>query len=220
MSDRRLEKTSALLDNQIADQQQLASELDVLLADEEACRSWQRYALIGQVMRGEAELNQPLDISAQVRSRLAAEPAVKGTVVKPEFGQRARPAANSGGTLINAASRWLKPAGSIAIAASVAVVAVLSVQQPLVDPAGTEGVEPTLVTTPFGGRNPVSYNTVIEDNNPSQAELAQQRKLLQAYMRDHQQQLQLSLQERQSEAESELAPTVPVKQQADSNDNN
>ncbi len=220
MSDRRLEKTSALLDNQAADQQQLASELEALLADEEACQSWQRYALIGQVMRGEAELNQPLDISAQVRNRLASEPAVSGNVVKPKFGQRGdRPAASAGGTLVNAASRWLKPAGSIAIAASVAVVAVLSVQQPFVD-QGNEGVEPALVTTPFGGRNPVSYNTVVEDNNPSQAELAQQRKLLQAYMRDHQQQLQLSLQERQSEARVEASPTAPVEQQADSNDNN
>jgi sigma-E factor negative regulatory protein RseA len=55
------------------------------------------------------------------------------------------------------------------------------------------------VTNPLGDRNPVSFNTVVLDNNPSEAEVAQQRALLQSYMLDHQQQLQLSLQQQQRE---------------------
>jgi len=190
MSDHRLENTSALLDNHVADAQQLQQQLDVLLADSQACQSWQRYALIGHVLRGDAQTHQRLDISAAVQLQIAAEqPLATSNLLRPQFGQAAA-----------RAERWWKPLGGFAIAASVALVAVLSVQ-PTVSPDGTieAGNTPVFVTNPLGDRNPVSFNTVVLDNNPSEAEVAQQRALLQSYMLDHQQQLQLSLQQQQRE---------------------
>lgn len=190
MSDHRLENTSALLDNEVADAQQLQQQLDVLLTDPQAQQSWHRYAMIGHIMRGDAQVNQHLDISAAVQTQLATEaPFTATNVVRPQFGKQT----------ITAAERWWKPVGGIAIAASVALVAVLSVQQPVV-PDGSNletSNSPVFVTNPLGDRNPVSFNTVVLDNNPSEAEVAQQRALLQSYMLDHQQQLQLSLQQQQ-----------------------
>ncbi|CAI8165198.1 MAG: Anti-sigma-E factor RseA [Pseudidiomarina mangrovi] len=196
MSDHRLESTSALLDNDVADAQQLQQQLDVLLTDPQAQQSWQRYALIGHIMRGDAQSSHRIDISLAIQAQLANEAApTQSNVVRGQFGQ----------TLAKASERWWKPLGGIAIAASVALVAVLSVQQPLAPDAGVAEASssPAFVTNPFGDRNPVSFNTVVMDNNPSEAEVAQQRALLQSYMLDHQQQLQLSLQQQQLEQQQE-----------------
>ncbi len=196
MSDHRLENTSALLDNDVADAQQLQQQLDVLLTDTQAQQSWQRYALIGHIMRGDAQPSHRIDISVAIQAQLANEAAVANSnVVRGQFGQ----------ALAKASERWWKPLGGIAIAASVALVAVLSVQQPLAPDAGVAEASssPAFVTNPFGDRNPVSFNTVVMDNNPSEAEVAQQRALLQSYMLDHQQQLQLSLQQQQLEQQQE-----------------
>jgi Negative regulator of sigma E activity len=189
MSDRCKQNASALLDNHFGDsgadaERPFNAELSALLDDEQARATWQRYALMGHVMRGDAQANQHIDISARVALQISQE----SVVVQPSIQQ--------GGAMARAASRWLKPAGSIAIAASVALVAVLSVQQPVVETeqATPSVTSPALITNPFGGRNPVSYNTVIESQAPSEAEVAQQRQLLHSYMLDHQRQLQLSLQ--------------------------
>lgn len=184
------EQISALLDNG-CDAAEAEQQLELLLADVNAQRQWQRFALIGHVLRqsgsATASSAQPVDISAVVMARVAQEAAVV----------RAAPAAVAA---VPAWLRWFKPLGGVAIAASVALVAVLSVQ-PTVSPTGgfEEQIEPAFITNPLGGLNPVSYNTVVLDNNPSEAELAQQRMMLQAYMLDHQQQLQLSLQQQQAE---------------------
>lgn len=190
MSDHRLESTSALLDNDVADGQQLQQQLDVLLTDPQAQQSWQRYALIGHIMRGDAQPSHRVDISLAIQAQLADEaPLAKTNVVRPQFGQ----------ATTSTVERWWKPIGGMAIAASVALVAVLSVQQPVAPDGSSVEVSnsPVFVTNPLGDRNPVSFNTVVLDNNPSEAEVAQQRALLQSYMLDHQQQLQLSLQQQQ-----------------------
>ncbi len=190
MSDHRLENTSALLDNDVADAQQLQQQLDVLLTDPQAQQSWQRYAMIGHIMRGDAQPSHRVDISLAIQAQLAQEaPHTAANVVRPQFGK----------TAASGSERWWKPIGGMAIAASVALVAVLSVQQPVAPDGGNveASSSPVFVTNPLGNRNPVSFNTVVLDNNPSEAEVAQQRALLQSYMLDHQQQLQLSLQQQQ-----------------------
>ncbi|MEA3587176.1 sigma-E factor negative regulatory protein [Pseudidiomarina sp. 1APP75-27a] len=182
MTNRSYEQLSALLDNASETSREQEQELDTLLSDTEAQQVWGRYALIGRVMKGDAETHQPLDISAAVAAQVSAE-AKPAKVVQGRFGKKTM-------------QRWFAPAGSAAIAASVALVAVLSVQQ--ANPvAPEETVQPAFATAPIGGRNPVSYNTVLQSNEPTQAELAQQSRLLQSYMLDHQQQLQLSLQAQQ-----------------------
>lgn len=194
MSDRCKQQASALLDDHFGDagtdaERPFEADLSALLDDQQAQFAWQRYALVGQIMRGDAQTQQRVDISAQVALAIAKEPT---NLVQPKLSQ--------GGAQARAAARWLKPAGSIAIAASVALVAVLSIQQPILDdpqlPADNQ-VTPAVVTNPFGGRNPVSYNTVVEQQAPSAAEVAQQRQLLQSYLLDHQRQVQLSQQNQQ-----------------------
>lgn len=209
MSDRCKQHASALLDNHFADtgvdaEGPFDAELEALLDDEHARIAWQRYALVGHIMRGDASPHQHLDISASVAAQISQE----NVIVKPSV--------QSGGALSRAANRWLKPAGSIAIAASVAWIAVVSVQQPVgIDqqPMNESVTSPALITNPFGGRNPVSYNTVIEEQQaPSAAEVAQQRQLLYSYMLDHQRQLQLSLQadkEEQQQSERTTTDTAP-----------
>ncbi|PHR64922.1 negative regulator of sigma E activity [Pseudidiomarina marina] len=210
MSDRRKQNASALLDNHFGDsgadaERPFNAELSALLDDEQARATWQRYALVGHVMRGDAQTNQQLDISARVAAQISQE----SVIVKPSVQQ--------GGAMARAASRWLKPAGSIAIAASVAVVAVLSVQQPVVETeqATPSVTSPALITNPFGGRNPVSYNTMVETQAPSEAEIAQQRQLLQSYMLDHQRQLQLSLQADKEQQQQESSTVEKLNEQND-----
>lgn len=198
MTNRSFEQVSALLDDAIADTREQAQQLDTLLSDSEAQQVWARYALYARVLKGEAAPQSPVDISALVAAQIRTE-AVPSQVVQGHFGKQRL-------------ARWLRPAGSVAIAASVALVAVLTVQQsqPVVP---EQNVEPAFATNPLGGRSPVSYNTVLQQNAPSEAERAQQLRLLQSYMLDHNQQLQLSLQAQQlneqTETETEAEPTVP-----------
>lgn len=195
MTDRSYEQVSALLDDAVHDAREQAQHIDTLLSDTEAQQAWGRYALMGRIMKNEASAQQPLDISAAIAVQIAQESA-PSQVVQGRFGKQRL-------------QRWLRPAGSVAIAASVALVAVLTVQQtqPIVP---EQSVEPAFATTPIGGRSPVSYNTVLQSSEPTQAELAQQRRLLQFYLLDHNQQLQLSLQaqqlDEQIQSESESTP--------------
>lgn len=204
MSDRFKQQASALLDNHFGDsdvdaERPFDADLSALLDDQHAQAAWSRYALVGHIMRGDAQVHQQIDISVQVAAKISQQPLPSTTGVAESWATNVvQPSVSQGGAQARAASRWLKPAGSIAIAASVALVAVLSVQQTVLNdvqaPMATEQVAPAIVTNPFGGRNPVSYNTVIEQQAPTEAEMAQQRQLLQTYMIDHQRQIQLSLQ--------------------------
>ena len=200
MTDRSFEQVSALLDNAIADKREQAQQLDTLLSDSEAQQVWARYALYGRVLKGEAAAQSPVDISALVAARISNE-AAPSQVVQGRFGKQR-------------VARWLRPAGSVAIAASVALVAVLTVQQsqPVVP---EQSVEPAFATNPLGGRSPVSYNTVLQQNAPSEAERAQQLRLLQSYMLDHSQQLQLSLQAQQLNEQPEAQPEAAAPQKDD-----
>ncbi|RUO55817.1 sigma-E factor negative regulatory protein [Pseudidiomarina homiensis] len=208
MTDRSYEQLSALLDDAVLDAREREQHLDSLLSDTEAQHAWGRYALIGRIMKNEATSATPVDISASIAAQVAQEPQ-PSNVVQGRFGK--------GRQMVQ---RLLKPTGSVAIAASVALVAVLTVQQtqPVMP---EESVEPAFVTNPLGGRSPVSYNTVLESNEPTQAEIAQQRRLLQFYLLDHNSQRQLSLQAQQlnEQAQQQAPEDEPTQEQRLSNDN-
>ncbi|EKE84810.1 sigma-E factor negative regulatory protein [Idiomarina xiamenensis] len=200
MSDKGLQYVSALLDNDVEDSQALAQ----LLADEAAQQQWQRYSLIGSVMRGESQPSQTLDISAQVSQAIAAGVGADdqplpgqddGEALQPDLRARS-------GALRRAAMRWMQPAAKLAVAASVAAVAVVSVQQLQTPEAGTaeEAMQPAWVTNPIGGRAPVSWNTVTT-NQATDAN--QQRRQVQSFILDHQQQLQLRQQQAADEQEQQ-----------------
>lgn len=191
MTDKHNEHLSALLDGEDMD----ASVLDSMLTDDAQRDRLQRYQLASSIIRNEAQPGMAIDISAAVAAQVAAEPA-HNVVVAPA--KRAgsswtRPAANDS---------WWRPAASLAVAASVALVTVIGVNNYMLDPSEAGGqpsatANPVFETSPLSGMaSPVSFNAVQEA--PMLQENTQgtdQRRYIQSYFVDHQQQTQLSQQE-------------------------
>jgi sigma-E factor negative regulatory protein RseA len=126
MSDKFKENTSALVDGEL-DRRSAAETIDALLDDDTLRAHWSRYHLVRDVLRRKASAEAGSELCERVSSVLADEPL--------HFGQ---PARHTG--------RWraaLKPAAGLALAASVAVVAVLAVRS-----MGPPGVEPERAAAP------------------------------------------------------------------------
>ncbi|MGB5744254.1 MAG: RseA family anti-sigma factor [Sedimenticolaceae bacterium] len=102
------ELTSALLDGELDRSTQQAAIWANLAADDEERQRFARYRLIGDVMRGESAV-LALQVSSRVREALRVEPAI---LAPP---RRAR--------------HWLRPAAGLAVAASVATLAVVLAPQ-------------------------------------------------------------------------------------------
>ena len=113
------EKLSALLDDYQRSDEDRAT-LDALQTDVNQQYAMQRYQMIGDVMRNELPQRVQLDFAASVKARLAQE---------PELVNRSEAA----GSEDRGASRWWsslfsKPVAGLAVAASVALVTVSSLQ--------------------------------------------------------------------------------------------
>jgi negative regulator of sigma E activity len=65
------EKISALIDGELTDREGF-EQIDLLKGSEDACRTWETYGLIGDVLRG---LDHP-GYASRVSSRIATEPVV------------------------------------------------------------------------------------------------------------------------------------------------
>lgn len=118
ISEQVLEQLSALADDELD-----AAEARLLLARierEPALReAWSRYHLAGEAMRGNLSRFHFPELAGRVMSALEREPAPAAPRRMP---------------------RWLKPAAGLAVAATVATVAVLGVQQQAVGPLPAEVV--------------------------------------------------------------------------------
>ena len=110
MTNKLNEQISALLDNELSDHE-TASILTRLGQDDDLRQRWDRYHLIGDVMRGESVHIDVRDISERVRSMVALEPAIISFPKKKSHTWKAN---------------WLKPAAGAALAASVATVVILT----------------------------------------------------------------------------------------------
>ena len=108
MNDGEKERVSALLDGELP-AGEAGRVLGTVSAHEELRGAWDRYHLIGDVMRGEAARPGSRGIADVVAERIRQEPTVLSPPVRTTF----RP------------PRWLRPAAGGALAASVAVAAVL-----------------------------------------------------------------------------------------------
>ncbi len=167
------EKLSALLDNEIDDNQCI----EQLMNDQEQLDQFSRYNLIGSVMRDEvSEQVLEIDISQQVMQKIADQPM--DNVVSLDT------TANQPETKSNVIS-FTKRFGQYAIAASVSAVVVLAsvmTAQPTVDSNGQQ-IE-VLNTVPFGGAAaPVSLQAT-----PQQVKHAakERNERLEALLKDHQ----------------------------------
>jgi sigma-E factor negative regulatory protein RseA len=118
MSEQIREQVSAFLDGELP-----SSETELLLKrlmrDPELRHSFGRYALIGETLRGAPRTSLSLGFAARVNRTIDGEPAVPVTASAP-----ARSA------------RWWRPIAGGAVAAGVAAVAVVALQQRAVSPGG------------------------------------------------------------------------------------
>lgn len=198
------EKISALLDGEDVDQ----SIINQLLVDDNAKQSWQAYQLVSDVMRGEAPGHPKWDIAGNVAMALDNEPAhsfagadadsvaASANVVSlpyveqptPHQARRTMPA-------------WLTQFGQVALAACVSLAVIVGVQQynggeeaGLASDANTQ--VPVLQTIPFAGTaEPVSLtrdSVRTRTESPSEAQLMEQRRRINAMLQDYELQLRLN----------------------------
>ncbi len=123
------EQFSAWLDDAAEDSMLKASSED----ESGALGLAARYRLIGDALRGEIEDNSMSDISASVRAAIEAEPAHHhvSTNVRPLPVKKKAPLFVFGS--------WLRPVGGLALAASVAMIVVVTVNRQ--ETAATDGAE-------------------------------------------------------------------------------
>ncbi|MDO6708026.1 RseA family anti-sigma factor [Photobacterium sp. 1_MG-2023] len=199
------EKISALLDGEDVDQ----STINRLLVDEDAQQSWQTYHLVSDVMHGEAPGQPQWDIAGQVAMALehepahqlghdmAAEEALPSNVVSlpqaeqpaPQVVRRTMPA-------------WLTQMGQVAVAAGVSLAVIVGVQQynggeEASFASDVKSDVPVLQTIPFAGTaEPVSLTRdsvrTRAETSPSEAQLMEQRRRINAMLQDYELQLRLN----------------------------
>lgn len=188
MSSEFQEWLSAASDNQPV----TAEQLDALIADPALQQQWLRYQLAGAVLRQEALPDLSSGFADNFAALLEQEPVhqlsaepVPALAVATAKQVNVNPAANQS---------WWKWVLQGAMAASVAVVAVLGVQQNTPDDKLTAPL-PVLQTSPIGGvAAPVSLSQTSVQSaytpQQTQAQLEQQRRL-QELLQLRQQQIRL-----------------------------
>ena len=115
MSENKFENVSSVVDNY----QQTDELFDEILNDSHLSATWQRYHLMGDVMRGDTSDVINLDLSSTIASAIADEP----TILAPRANN------NVVDKLKAKVVQFAKPFGQMAIAASAAGLMVMGVQQ-------------------------------------------------------------------------------------------
>jgi sigma-E factor negative regulatory protein RseA len=179
MSENKFETVSSVVDSY----QPNDEIIEDLLNDAHLSATWDRYHLMGDVMRGETSDVINLDLSSEIAAAIADEP----TVLAPRTSNNL--AAKFKAKVVHLA----KPFGQMAIAASAAGLMVMGVQQNSADNNVILPESQVVKTMPFGGiAEPVSLNfQQTSRTNEKQAFVEQQRRF-QALLSDHQQQIKLS----------------------------
>jgi sigma-E factor negative regulatory protein RseA len=192
MSSENQDWLSAASDNQSLSN----AQLDSLLSQTQLQQKLESYHLIGAVMRREAKSPLPDNFAANVAAMLDAEPAYK---LQSDRGllQRIKAAA-----VIAANGRWLQPVAQGAVAASVALIAVVGMQQYQQSSDDMLSPQPLLQTQPIAGfATPVSLSqTTVSDRFAEQEQQAmlEQQKRLQALLNAHRQQVRVMEQDQQA----------------------
>jgi len=127
MKQQTKENISAFLDYELQ-KHEIDRTLDRVEGSDELRGTWERYHLIGDIMRGEGVRISAAGIADQVREQIDREPAI---LAAP------KPAGN-----ILSGQHWLKPAAGAAIAASVAAVTIVALPR-------FNGVDPVPETAPL-----------------------------------------------------------------------
>lgn len=209
MSSEKQDWLSAASDNQGISAQQL----DSLLQDPDLQQQWLRYQMIGSVIR--EELPDQIDTDFTNRFELLLEQE-ETHQLQPELQVQLPPvfATSRWNRFKTAANKpWLKSVMQGAIAASVALVAIVGVQQNQQSPdEALTSPLPVLQTRPIGGvATPVSLSQTTVDSRfaaqEQQLKLEQQRRL-QELMQARQQQIRLMEQTAAQRKDAESASPV------------
>jgi sigma-E factor negative regulatory protein RseA len=174
----KFENVSALVDGEASASGTSDSPLlEAVLNDNELMQKWNNYHLIRDTLRKELPKQLDLDIANQVAIALQSEPVI----LAPKRKWHDLP-------LVSNVVPFAKQGGQMAIAASVAVAMILGVQQ--FNHANVE--QPFNAAPPIlgiqGGLSPVSLE---QTRALPRTDVAEQRRILGAYLSDHKQQMRL-----------------------------
>lgn len=151
-----------------------------LSADVDSHDEWQRYHMIGDAMRGELPSTIDLNLFASISAAIELEP----TIIAPQTkSNQVVEQTTSGSNVVP----FFKQLGQYAIAATVAMVAIVGVQN-VNQTNDAESPLPVLMTRPLvGSVSPVSYQTGAVQNQQSYSneQVIEQRRRINAYIQDH-----------------------------------
>jgi len=178
MSESKFETVSSCVDNFQLNE----STFDEIINDEHMSTTWDRYHLIGDVLRNDTPDVLQLDLSAEIAKAIADEPTVLAPKTNNVFALKLK------AKIIELA----KPFGQIAIAASAAGLMVLGVQSNVAQ--NNETILPSQIvqTIPLAGiAEPVSLNYQQPDRASQKQAFIEQQRRFRALLSDHQQQIKL-----------------------------
>ncbi|AAN54408.1 sigma-E factor negative regulatory protein RseA [Shewanella oneidensis MR-1] len=183
-----------------------------LAADTHSHNKWRNYHLIGDAMRGELPQTMAFDLSASIAAAIDLEPAiVSPQVTAPEVTTVPQQVAvNEGQSRV---VPLFKQFGQYAIAATVAMFAIVGVQNFNQTADDATSPSPVLITRPLvGSASPVSLQTgpVQQNQSYTNDQMNEQRRRINTYIQDHMLQQRLNT-GAVVEDNSEVIP-VPVNQ--------
>lgn len=150
-----------------------------LASDKSSHDKWRNYHLIGDAMRGELPQTLQLDLSDSIAAALEQEPTILAPVEQPQ-----KSVSHPANVI-----PFFKQFGQYAIAATVALVAVVGVQNYSNSGSGDGAASPVLMTRPLvGGASPVSYQEgEFQQQRPgyTNEQLNEQRRRINSYIQDH-----------------------------------
>ncbi|MEL4428253.1 MULTISPECIES: sigma-E factor negative regulatory protein [Shewanella] len=183
-----------------------------LAADTHSHNKWRNYHVIGDAMRGELPQTMALDLSASIAAAIELEPAIVSPQVSAPDVTAApqQVAVNAGQSRV---VPLFKQFGQYAIAATVAMFAIVGVQNFNQTADDAASPSPVLITRPLvGSASPVSLQTgpVQQNQSYTNDQMNEQRRRINTYIQDHMLQQRLNT-GAVVEDNSEVIP-VPVNQ--------
>jgi sigma-E factor negative regulatory protein RseA len=178
MSESKFETVSSCVDNFQHDE----NAFDEILNDEHLSTTWDRYHLIGDVLRNDIPDVLQLDLSSEIANAIADEPTILAPKANNDFVLK----------LKAKVVEFAKPFGQLAIAASAAGLMVLGVQSNVAQ--NNETILPSQIvqTIPMAGiAEPVSLNFQQPDIASQKQAFIEQKRRFHALLSDHKQQIKL-----------------------------
>jgi len=178
MSESKFETVSSCVDNF----QHNENAFDEIINDEHLSTTWDRYHLIGDVLRNDTPDILQLDLSSEIAKAIADEPTILAPKTNNVFVLK----------LKAKVIEFTKPVGQLAIAASAASLMVLGVQSNVAQ--NNETILPSQIvqTIPMAGiAEPVSLNFQQPDIATQKQAFIEQQRRFHALLSDHKQQIKL-----------------------------